>query len=90
MKVYLKEEIPDRFPCCKKIQPVIPVADDGSVCVCVCMCVQRSNWTNSWYENPLIEIKYKGTNFWEVSEQPTAWTGWQGYPFWASSLYDCC
>lgn len=37
MKVYLKEEIPDRFPCCKKIQPVILVVDDGSVCVYVCV-----------------------------------------------------
>lgn len=35
MKVYLKGDIPDRFPCCnsKKIQPVILVADEGSVCV---------------------------------------------------------
>lgn len=42
MKVYLKEEIPDRFPCFNsmKIQPVILVADEGSesVCVCVYMC----------------------------------------------------
>lgn len=33
MKVYLKEKILDRFPFCnsKKIQPVILVADEGSV-----------------------------------------------------------
>lgn len=40
MKVYLKEEIPDRFPCFNsmKIQPVILVTDEGSesgVCICV-------------------------------------------------------
>lgn len=40
MKVYLKEEIPDRFPCFNsmKIQPVILVADEGSECVCVYVC----------------------------------------------------
>lgn len=43
MKVYLKEEIPDRFPCFNsmKIQPVILVADEGSESVCVYTCVQK-------------------------------------------------
>lgn len=85
MKVYLKEEIPDRFPCFNsmKIQPVILVADEGSECVCVCMCSERDQ-TDSWQENPLIEIEYKSTNFWEVSEQPTAQPGLQaqGYSSW--------
>lgn len=52
MKVYLKEEIPDRFPCFNsmKIQPVILVADEGSEYVCIC--VFRSDQTDSWQENP--------------------------------------
>lgn len=43
------------------------------MCVDVC---SESDWTGSWEENPLIEIKYKSANFWEVSEQPAARAGW--------------
>lgn len=39
VKVYLKEEIPDRFyyHCNKRIQPITLVADEGCVCVYIYM-----------------------------------------------------